>query len=146
MLIRYIKKLLSFIIQKAIIYTDITIHRRKIKNFLINLNIHINNIYDVGSNDGEYSLLFKKIFPKSKIFAFEPNLKICKNSIKKFKYFKNIKVFNVAVGNENKYVDLKFDQNSSLTTSLAIQNTKSKTFKIKKFLYGQQKNKKKKLN
>ena len=137
------KKILSFLVQKTIIYIDILIHRKRIKKFLINFNSKIKNIYDVGSNEGEYSILFKKIFPNSKIFAFEPNSKLCKNSKKKFKNLKNIKILNVAVGNADKYIDLNIDENSSLTTSLDIKNTKSKTFKVKKFLYGDQKHKKK---
>lgn len=130
------KKILSYLIQKTIIYIDIFIHRKKISKFLLCLNLKINNIYDIGSNDGQYSFLFKKIFKKSKIFAFEPNLGLCNIFKKRINKNSNIKVFNVAVGNFNKKTILKIDENSSLTTSLAKKNKKSRTFKIKKFLYG----------
>lgn len=32
-------------------------------------------VFDVGANTGEYSLLLKKVFPKSAVYAFEPNPK-----------------------------------------------------------------------
>ena len=130
------KKILSYLIEKTIIYMDIFIHRKKIYKFLLSVNLKINNIYDIGSNDGQYSLLFKKIFKKSKIFAFEPNSELCRDLKRKVNTKSDIKVFNVAVGNSNKSIFLKIDENSSLTTSLATKNTKSRTFKIKRFLYG----------
>lgn len=130
------KKILSYLIQKTIIYIDIFIHRKRIYKYLLGLNLKINNIYDIGSNDGQYSLLFKKIFKSSKIFAFEPNSDLCEKFKNKVNKNKNIKVFNVAVGNDNKEIILEIDENSSLTTSLAKKNIKSSTFKIKKFLYG----------
>ena len=139
------KKLLSFIVQKIIILSDILIHRRRINNFLNKKNFKIKNIYDIGSNNGEYTLLFNRLYPNSKIFSFEPNLKLIKDFKRKTKKFNNIKIINNAVGNSNKYIDLKIDENSSLTTSLATNNKKSSTYKIKKFLYGKSKGKKNKI-
>ena len=130
------KKLLSYIIQKLIIYTDILIHRKKIKKFLSKLDANIKVVYDVGSNNGDYSLLFNEIFPKSKIFSFEPNPKLYEQSLKKLSKYKNTKVIKKAVGNSNKNILFKIDKNSSLTSSLAIHNKRSRTYRIKKFLYG----------
>ena len=56
------KKILSFLIKKTIIYIDILIHRKRIRNFLINTNLKINTIFDVGSNNGDYSLLFNHAY------------------------------------------------------------------------------------
>lgn len=129
------KKILSFLIKKTIIYTDILIHRKRIKKILINLNLNINTIFDVGSNNGDYSLLFHQIHPGAKIFAFEPNPYLAQAAIKNTKKFKNIKIIQNAVGNINSSADLSIDHNSSLTTSLAVANQNSTTYKIKKFLY-----------
>ncbi len=54
-------------------------------------------IFDVGANDGDSVIRFKKIFPKSRIYSFEPNDEILKNfdtNIKAENVIKN----NVAVG------------------------------------------------
>lgn len=51
-------------------------------------------VFDVGANTGSYSIQIKKLFPKAKIFSFEPNptiFKILKNNIGK----ENIKAFNI---------------------------------------------------
>jgi len=103
---------------------------------LININLKIDTIFDVGSNNGDYSLLFNQIYPGAKIFAFEPNPYLTKIAIKKIKEFQNVKIIQKAVGNLNSSTTLNIDQNSSLTTSLAIANKNSTTYKIKKFLYG----------
>ena len=103
---------------------------------MININLKIDTIFDVGSNNGDYSLLFNQICPGAKIFAFEPNPYLTKIAIKKIKEFQNVKIIQKAVGNLNSSTTLNIDQNSSLTTSLAIANKNSTTYKIKKFLYG----------
>lgn len=103
---------------------------------MININLKIDTIFDVGSNNGDYSLLFNQIYPGAKIFAFEPNPYLTKIAIKKIKEFQNVKIIQKAVGNLNSSTTLNIDQNSSLTTSLAIANKNSTTYKIKKFLYG----------
>ena len=130
------KKILSFLIKKTIIYIDILIHRKRIRNFLINTNLKINTIFDVGSNNGDYSLLFNQIYPSAEIFAFEPNPYLTEIAIIKTKKFQNIKIIQKAAGNLNSSTTLNIDQNSSLTTSLAVTNKNSTTHKIKKFLYG----------
>jgi len=130
------KKILSFLIKRTIIYIDILIHRKRIRNFLINTNLKINTIFDVGSNNSDYSLLFNQIYPNAEIYAFEPNPYLCEIALEKTKQFKNIKIIPKAAGNLNSLTALNIDQNSSLTTSLAVANKNSTTYKIKKFLYG----------
>jgi len=53
-------------------------------------------IIDVGANKGQTIFFFKKIFPKSKIFAFEPSEEY-KSLEKKFKNDKSIKCSNFAI-------------------------------------------------
>lgn len=130
-------KLLSYIIKKIIIYLDIFIHRKKISKFLKKSNLKFKVIYDVGSNNADYSLLFNKIYSKANIFSFEPNPSLYKIASHNTRKFSNIKIIEKAVGNSNTIKDLKIDQNSSLTTSLSKSNKSSNTYKIKKFLYGE---------
>lgn len=60
-------------------------------------------VWDLGAHFGYYSLIFAKLFPQGKIYAFEPDPK----SFGRLKYHlkinhnKNIKAFNVAVGEKN---------------------------------------------
>tara|TARA_A100001015_G_scaffold300267_1_gene385466 strand:- start:34 stop:789 length:756 start_codon:yes stop_codon:yes gene_type:complete len=141
-LLNMYKKILSFLIKRTIIYIDILIHRKRIRNFLINTDLKINTIFDVGSNDSDYSLLFNQIYPNAEIYAFEPNPYLIEIALKKTKQFQNIKIIPKAVGNLNSLTALNIDQNSSLTTSLAVANKNSTTYKIKKFLYGNKAEKK----
>ena len=53
-------------------------------------------IIDVGANRGQSIDFFKKIFPKSKIYAFEPT-RLFEFLIKKYKKNKNIKISSFAV-------------------------------------------------
>lgn len=73
-------------------------------------------LFDVGANVGNYSKLLKKIFPNSKVYAFEPHpgnyQKINKLNID------NLHTFNLALGNDEKVVEL-YDFASSEGTELA---------------------------
>ena len=53
-------------------------------------------IIDVGANKGQTIVFFKKIFPRLKIFAFEPS-ETYKFLEKKYQNDKNIKLSNVAI-------------------------------------------------
>ena len=131
---------LSLFVKNIIVFVDVFIHRKRIENILTKIkNVKVKTIYDIGANDCEYSMIFNKIFPLAKIFAFEPNPYLCEQAKKKTKKIKNIKIIMNAVGNNNKTVKIKIEKHSPLTTSLAKINHNSKTSKVKKFL--NQKNK-----
>lgn len=130
------KNLISFTIKKIIVFLDFFFHRKRINNYLkLIKEIKIETIYDVGSNNCEYSKLFSKIFPEAKIYAFEPNINLYEVSKIKCNDFKKIEIINKAVGNTNDIIDIEIEEFSPLTTSLAETNPKSTTSKIKKFLY-----------
>lgn len=130
----------SLFVKNTIVFFDIFVHRKRIKKILSKIkNIKVETIYDIGANNCEYSIIFNKIFPSAKIFAFEPNPYLCDQAKKKLKKANTIKIIMNAVGNNNKTMKIKIEKNSPLTTSLAEINHNSKTSKIKKFL--NQKNK-----
>lgn len=131
------KKFISLIVKKTIIYLDVFIHRKKIIKFLKKSNLKFKTIYDIGSNNADYSLLFNQIYSKANIFSFEPNPDLYKIALDNTKKFSNIKIIKKAVGNSNTIKDLKIDQNSSLTTTLSTTNKSSNTYKIKRYLYGE---------
>jgi FkbM family methyltransferase len=58
-------------------------------------------IFDVGANNGDYSLMIRKEFPDSKIFAFEPVKETFKVLEKKTNRA-NINVYQFGLGEENK--------------------------------------------
>ena len=79
----------------------------------------INVIFDIGANVGEISIYLSKMYPNSKIFAFEPskrNLKLFDENINnQFFNCDNITIIEKAVSNYNGKI--------KLTTSLNAQNT-----------------------
>lgn len=66
----------------------------------------INTFVDIGANKGQFSLIIHYLFPRSKIIAFEPLPSEFKILKKIFKKKDNIRLFNYAVGKENKYLDI----------------------------------------
>ena len=54
-LLNMYKKILSFLIKRTIIYIDILIHRKRIRNFLINTDLKINAILKNSSTIGSIS-------------------------------------------------------------------------------------------
>lgn len=92
-------------------------------------------IFDVGAYTGNSLFAFKKIFPNSFIYSFEPSsdnyLKLKKNSENLTKY----KIFNLGISNIDKIK--KFNNNSwSMTSSFVDLNKHgSKKFYDKRFKY-----------
>jgi FkbM family methyltransferase len=124
---------MKFIFESIYQFLDLYFHRDKIGNYLLNLNLNPRNIIDVGSHKGESLSFFSKIFPKSRIFAFEPQ-KSCFSHLKKLsKSKRNIRVFNYALGNKKENKELYMNTLSTTSTFSKI-NLKSNHYKIKSFL------------
>lgn len=66
-------------------------------------------LFDVGANLGQTIKKMRFEFPFSKIYAFEPS-RTCYNALKRDLDFKNVYVFNNAVGSEN--TTIKFNEYS----------------------------------
>jgi FkbM family methyltransferase len=64
------------------------------------LDLEINTIIDIGANIGEFTLIFSELFPNAKIHAFEPLPECFAQLEKRTKSFKNIYVYNIALGNK----------------------------------------------
>ena len=84
---------------------------------LLNHLNQIKTIIDIGSNKGQFLLLIKSYFPQSKIYSFEPQKKYL-NIQKKILSKKNIRYFNIGLGNKKKiekfYVTNREDSSSFL--------------------------------
>ena len=70
-------------------------------------------IFDVGANIGSKTLLFKKLFPQSRIYSFEPNPK-CFEKLRVINQ-ENIKLFPLALGIKKEKIKL-YDRESPGTT------------------------------
>lgn len=75
-------------------------------------------LFDVGANLGQTIKKMRFEFPVSKIYAFEPS-RSCYNELKMNLDFKNVFVFNNAVGSEN--TTIKFNEYSWSTLSSILK-------------------------
>lgn len=87
------------IIEFFLIYKDVFLY----KDYFFKTNKKSPFIIDCGSNIGISVLYFKKLYPKSRIIAFEPNPKTFKLLEKNITHnnIKNVKLINAAVGKKN---------------------------------------------
>ena len=88
------------------------------------------NILDVGANIGQSIDYYKNIFPNIKIYSFEPQLKIYQKLLKKKKIYKDIFLFNKAIGTKKK-IKLNVNLNNFRSGSSIYnfkKNSKSRLF------------------
>ena len=125
-------------------FAETFFHLPRIKKFLIE-NIYLNKpiIFDVGAYRGSTLKLFYRLYPDWLFYCFEPNL----NSFRKLKEIKNkkIKIFNLALGNDNKTTRININP-IDMTNTLAKLNKNSFYLTLKNLIVGNQKNKIKKEN
>jgi len=119
--------------EKIINFIDTFFHMKRIFIFLNHKKIDI--IFDIGSHKGEFLESFLKLKSITKIFCFEPQIKIFKILINNFSNVKNPKIIftNCAIGQQN--INRKIYTNIlSSTSSLKKINNSSIFYKIKKIL------------
>ena len=63
-------------------------------------NLNVKNIAHVGVNNGLEIESYNNVFPNSKLILIEPQKKIYERLNYKFKDFKNIKLYNIALGDK----------------------------------------------
>lgn len=76
-------------------------------------NKDIKTILDIGANIGNFSILSSLLYPKAKIYSFEPIGKTFSILKKNLLGKKNIKLFNSAVGEATGVQKMSFDESSS---------------------------------
>lgn len=113
-------------------------HRKLISKFK-----NINTFIDVGANVGQFSLLINSLFSKKNVLAFEPIRSEYLIYKKIFKKNKNVKCFNIGLGNKTETKKLyltKHKDSSSFYKPSLIQNNlfrnidivSTETIKVKK--------------
>jgi len=123
----------------AIIFFDVIdlyYHQRKILKFIRKSNINLKYFFDVGSHMGTYSDLILKNFEDSKVFMFEPQINIFKKIKIKYKYYKNVKIYNCAISDKSTQKKIYINKHD-LTSGLSPLNPKSnKYLQLKAKLFG----------
>ena len=119
------------ILEKFFNFLDVNIHHKRIAEFLINYNIE--TVIDIGSHKGEFLETLSKSISFNNAFTFEPQEKIFKILLQKFPDTNKFHHNNVAVSDTigKKKINIS---NLSYTSTLSIENNKSKYLKIKSFL------------
>ena len=98
-----IKRKFLFILNKILNLLELEIKEKTISNEQVIKNlITIEDpiIFDVGANKGQTIIKYQKLFPKAKIYSFEPSPKIFHILNNKFKYMQNLNIYNFAFGSE----------------------------------------------
>lgn len=90
-------------------------------------------IFDIGANKGQSIKIFTKMFPKSKIIAFEPNKKLV--LYLKNKYSGNrVKIHSFACGSKKIIKQMNFYAETDLSSFLKIDKNKNNPFKTVKII------------
>lgn len=91
----------------------------------------INTVIDIGAYHGEVSKALLEIFPKAKVYAFEPvseNYKYILNNLKS----KNLKLFNIAISNKKSKIPFYIYKKTYLSSSKLLSKKYSKKHFSKK--------------
>ena len=125
--------MLYFLSKFFLSYFDSFNKKKVIKFFEGKINKNISVLIDVGSHHGETIYTFKKNFKIKKILAFEPSIINFEILKKKTKNLNNLKIYNIALGDKQGWVNFKQHYDSESSTINEI-NIDSKYYK-KKNLY-----------
>jgi FkbM family methyltransferase len=108
----------------------------KLKNYYKSLKLNKPfTIIDVGANKGQSIDFFLSLYPSAIIHAFEPNRKLFLMLVKKYKFFQNIKLYNLGISNVNG--NLRFYQNIlDETSSFELVRKNSQYLKKKASVLG----------
>lgn len=113
-----------------IIYYKKNFDEKTLEVFKIILANRNNIVYDIGANIGLFSLLAAKVNNENTIYCFEPN-PINFNRLEaniRSNRLKNINSFNLAVGNENKLLQLTRPKGSFISDVSSVYSSHTKRF------------------
>jgi len=105
--------------------------KRRIK--LIN-NFKINKILDVGANEGQYSLLLRKLGFHGRILSFEPQSQVFMRLREKIRKDENWIVYNLALGNRDEEAFLNLSSNSVSSSFLDMKIVHLKSAPMSKYI------------
>ncbi len=91
-------------------------HRKLIEDFADIKDAKV--ILDIGANVGFFSMLCRELYPKAKIYSFEPVPKTFSCLEKNFEEDKNTEVFNYAVGDKEGTLKMSFDKGNTAVSKV----------------------------
>jgi FkbM family methyltransferase len=103
---------------KGIASSSISIEVVSVVSFLKSLKIDNPVVFDVGANIGLYTEALLKLIPGASVFAFEPSTSAQKAFENRFNGHANVHLIPIALGSENKSLNLYSDKNGSGLASL----------------------------
>jgi FkbM family methyltransferase len=127
-----IKRKFLFIFNKILNLLELEIKKKTISNEQIIKNlITIEDpiIFDVGANKGQSIIKYQKLFPKAKIYSFEPSPEIFHVLNSKFKHIQNLNIYNFAFGSEENERVFHINERSHNSGFYKLMNN----FKVKNF-------------
>ena len=127
------------ILEKFFNFLDVNFHHKRIAKFLINYNIE--TVIDIGSHKGEFLENLSKSISFNNAFTFEPQEEIFKILLQKFPDTNKFHHNNVAVSDTIGKKKINISK-LTYTSTLSIENDKSKYLKIKRFLSNDKKQEK----
>lgn len=95
-------------------------HQKLIKLAVID---NARTVIDIGANVGYFSILCRDLFPKSKIFSFEPTPKTFQCLRNNFEDDINTKVFNLAISDFNGKAKMNFDEQYSAVSQISDEGS-----------------------
>ena len=122
----------------AILFFDLLdkfFHQRKIINILNKEISELDVFIDIGAYKGTYTDLVFNNFKTNKALIFEPQRNIYKFLRQKYKYKKNILIYNKALSNKSKFQFFNFNKHD-LTSSLSKLDSTNSYLKLKAKLFG----------
>ena len=127
--------MLKFIFKIVYYIVDVLIHQRKI--FLFLKNKKIKKVIDIGAHKGEFLKVLNEIESVEKVYSLEPQKKIYKKLLEKTDAKRN-KAYNLAISNKEGQKKLSINK-LSMTSTFSKVKKKSKYYRVKKFIVGNQK-------
>ena len=113
-------------------FLDANLQQKNLKIIKKHLKNNIDVYVDVGAHNGEMIEIISNEFIVNKILAIEPNPD-CYLKLKKFKYFKKLLIFNLALSDKKGFDYLKIGHISTMSTINDLNN-KSVYTKFKKII------------
>ena len=123
--------LIKYLVHKISIF-----HMNRILQYFHKKELKI--IFDIGSYKGDFIDCFKKKHKKAFFYSFEPHQDNFLYQKKKYKYIKNIKLFNYGLSDNKTKLNLKVNYLSNASTFSEFNKT-AYYFKIRKLILGKSK-------
>ena len=114
---------------------DKYVHQKKLEKNFLKIKSNIKIVLDVGCHEGDYSVLFKKVFKNCHIHAFEPNISLKTKIEKKNTLEKSFTINYISVSDTDDNILMIIDNEISKISTGSSINYKSNTYKVKKLLY-----------